>query len=524
MFVSATLGGFCLGVTLGWASSGVEYLKEQAEYQNKTEAISWISSVMPLGAAFSTITIGFVMDFLGRKFTMLIMAVGLFLSWLLISFANSVTTYILGRLFNGFFAATYCVLTPVYTGECVEPHLRGAMGTSFQFLLVIGILYAYVAGPLACQHSLQRFSVLCCIWPAVFFALFIFKPETPSWLVSKNKPQETIDKSYRFLRGKEYDSSIEQGEVKKAIEDARALQKEAGSITQKFRTKQAKKAFAICMLLQFGQQLSGINAVIFYSQSIFKEAKTDLKPWICTIIFGVVQVVATGIAVGIVDRVGRKILLVISFVVMAICLIVLGVYFAVKEDARAKMALVPLIASCVYIFGFSIGAGPLPWTLLGEMFSPEVKGAASSTCACINWLLAFIVTKTYDDLNRVFGTSTVFWMFAGVCLLVAFLTWWFALETMNKSLEQIQWELAGGAQGADDIGPDARMKIAKARVDERQTKEEEVKRKADEAAKLAAQKIAQEEARKERLRQQQEAGLIPTITKRLSGKVAEKKK
>lgn len=200
---------------------------------------------------------------------------------------------------------------------------------------------------------------------------------------------QTATKSIQWLRGKQYDPTEEIAELQNDIEERKA---QTLTFSQAMSRTTTIRGLVISMGLMFFQQVSGINAVIFYTNDIFGAANTGIKPELATIIIGVMQVIATFVATVIVDRAGRRILLLISDSVMAICTLVLGIYFYVQENDAdgtklAGWGWLPILALCVFIVSFSLGFGPAPWILVGELFAPDVKGLAASLNGTFNWLL-----------------------------------------------------------------------------------------------------------------------------------------
>lgn len=198
------------------------------------------------------------------------------------------------------------------------------------------------------------------------------------------------------------------------------------------------------MMLMFFQQFSGINAVIFFTVDIFKMAGSSLNPSYCSIIVGVVQVLMTFVAAILVERAGRKILLIQSSAVMGLCLMVLGIYFNFKDAGKdvSSFGLVPLISLVLFIISFSLGYGPIPWMMMGELLAPEVKGVASSFVVLFNWTAVFIVTKTFPILLESLGKDYTFWIFAVVMVLGTVYGFKELFETKGKSNAQIQLMLS----------------------------------------------------------------------------------
>lgn len=187
-----------------------------------------------------------------------------------------------------------------------------------------------------------------------------------------------------------------------------------------------------------------MNGVIFYAESIFNDAGAS-NPAVCTMILGIVQTVATVIASVLVDKAGRKILLIVSSSLMGICLGVFGYYFYLKEHHSdvSNIGWLPLACLVLFIVGFSLGLGPLPWMMSGEVLAPEIKSFGSGVAVATNWSCVAIVTFFFKPLSDAIGCSVVFWIFTIVCACAAAFAILFIPETKGKSIQQIQDELAG---------------------------------------------------------------------------------
>lgn len=196
--------------------------------------------------------------------------------------------------------------------------------------------------------------------------------------------------------------------------------------------------------LMFFQQFSGINAVIFYTVTIFKSAGSTMDPQVSSIIVGVVQVLMTFAAAVLVERAGRKILLVQSSAIMCLCLTVLGIYFCLKDNGYdvSSIGWMPLFSMVMFIVSFSLGYGPIPWMMMGELLAPEVKGIATALTVLFNWVSVFIVTKSFTVLTELVGSDFTFWTFAVVMALGTLYGIVSLFETKGKSNAQIQLMLA----------------------------------------------------------------------------------
>lgn len=212
-------------------------------------------------------------------------------------------------------------------------------------------------------------------------------------------------------------------------------------------TNRASLMALICSLgLMFFQQFSGINAVIFYTNQIFQSAGSNIPAVIATIIVGVVQTIATYISSLLIERAGRRILLLQSCIVMGICLIVLGAYFKLQEGGTNVSAVgwLPLVCLVLFIVSFSLGFGPIPWMMMAELFSVEFRGTASGIAVIMNWCLVFIVTLCFPLMKDAIGIYSCFWFFSGFMVICVFFVFFLIPETKGKTVSQIQTILGGG--------------------------------------------------------------------------------
>lgn len=439
--LAASGGALAAGTFLGWTSpaEGPLVTEQQYGFPITDEEFSWVGSMANLGAALMCFPIGIMMKLMGRKWAMMTMVLPLLLGWLLIIFAENVAMLMVGRFFLGIGGGAFCIAAPTYTAEIAQASIRGTLGTFFQLLVTIGILFVYGVGAAV---KVQILSIICGVIPLVFGLIFFFMPESPHYFIEKNR-YDDASKSLKWLRGSRYD---ERAEIEDLKEEEAKLRADKITFAQSFQQRATIRALIISLGLMFFQQLSGINAVIFYTTTIFRDANTGLEATDATIIVGVIQVVATLLATFIVDKTGRRILLMISDFFMAISTILLAVYFQLKEDDPAQvndLGWLPVLAVCLFIAMFSIGFGPIPWLMVGELFANNVKAYVSPLAGVFNWLLAFLVTKIFTNLRDGLGNAGVFWLFSGLSLLGTVFVFFLVPETKGITLPEIQRLLSG---------------------------------------------------------------------------------
>lgn len=222
-------------------------------------------------------------------------------------------------------------------------------------MITVGILLVYVLGYF---FTLVTFNIICAILPLVFGAIFVWMPESPYFYIMKNN-MEKAENSLKWLRGEENDFIEELTEIQTEHE---TLTRNRSTLFTALKKTATKRAIFISLILLLLTQLSGINAVIFYTDWIFKAANTGIESSRSTIIVGAMQVTATFVASLTVDKLGRRFLLILSAFIMCICNLSLGIYFYHddhKSRAAENLQWLPITSLCFYIVAFSLGLGKI---------------------------------------------------------------------------------------------------------------------------------------------------------------------
>lgn len=342
---------------MGWSSPTQTVLvkehNDEYDFVITKDDFSWVGSVVTLGAASVCLVIGTVLQILGRKLTMLLLVIPFTIGWALVTFAANLAMLMIGRFLLGVAGGAFCVAAPTYTGEIAQSSIRGTLGSYFQLMMVIGILFVYIIGSYVSVFVLNLVSA---VIPLIFGAIFVFMPESPTYLISKGKKEEAA-KSLRWLRGNRYDISQELAELQAQHEED---QKNKVSIVAAFGRRATQKALFISLGLMFFQQMSGVNAVIFFTKGIFESTDAGIDPSIATIIVGVMQVISVFVSSIIVDKAGRRLLLLPSALAMSITTALLGTYFFMKHknpESVSSLGWLPIASLCGFIILFSIGFG-----------------------------------------------------------------------------------------------------------------------------------------------------------------------
>ncbi|XP_047513658.1 facilitated trehalose transporter Tret1-like isoform X1 [Pieris napi] len=434
--IAVSMGSLIVGFSSGYTSPALPSMNATLSITN--EESSWVGGLMPLAALIGGIIGGPLIEYLGRKKTIIGIAIPFFLGWILIATAFNVFMVLAGRAFCGICVGVGSLAFPVYLGETLQPEVRGALGLLPTALGNTGILLAFFFGT---YLNWSHLAYLGAALPVPFFLLMLATPETPRWYFTKGRAEDAR-KALQWLRGR--NSNIDKELTALALSQEDSNRSGGNAFGQIFSRKYMRPVLIALGLMLF-QQLSGINAVIFYASTIFKMAGSTLDENVCSIIIGVVNFVSTFIATAIIDRLGRKMLLYISSVSMIITLVTLGAYFYVRAVGIDLSAYgwLPLACLVIYVLGFSIGFGPIPWLMLGEILPSKIRGTAASLATGFNWTCTFIVTKTFHNIIVVIKMYGTFWLFAALCIAGLFFVIFFVPETRGKSLEEIEKKLTG---------------------------------------------------------------------------------
>lgn len=446
---AAALGPLSFGFALGYSSPAIPSLRRTAPPTLRLgdTAASWFGAVVTLGAAAGGVLGGWLLDRAGRKLSLLLCTVPFVTGFAVITAARDVWMLLGGRLLTGLACGVASLVAPVYISEIAYPAVRGLLGSCVQLMVVTGILLAYVAGWVL---EWRWLAVLGCVPPTLMLLLMCYMPETPRFLLTQHQYQEAMA-ALRFLWGSE-----------EGWEEPPVGAEHQGFQLAMLRRPGVHKPLIIGICLMVFQQLSGVNAIMFYANTIFEEAKFKDSS-LASVTVGIIQVLFTAVAALIMDRAGRKLLLALSGVIMVFSMSAFGTYFKLTQSGPSNSShvglLVPISAEpadvhvglawlavgsmCLFIAGFAVGWGPIPWLLMSEIFPLHVKGVATGVCVLTNWFMAFLVTKEFNSIMEILRPYGAFWLTAAFCILSVLFTLTFVPETKGRTLEQITAHFEG---------------------------------------------------------------------------------
>ncbi|XP_020661441.2 solute carrier family 2, facilitated glucose transporter member 3 isoform X1 [Pogona vitticeps] len=394
-------------------------------------------SIFSVGGMIGSFSVGLFVNRFGRRNSMLLVNILAILGGALMGFsklAKAVEMLIVGRFITGIFCGLCTGFVPMYISEVSPTALRGAFGTLNQLGVVIGILVAQIFGlnVIMGTESLWPLLLGFIIVPAILqCAALPFCPESPRFLLINKMEEEKAHAVLQKLRGVQ-DVSSDIQEMKE--ESAKMSQEKKVTIPELFRSPSYRQAIIIAIALQLSQQLSGINAVIYYSTGTFKDAGVK-EPVYATIGTGVVNTIFTVVSLFLVERAGRRTLHLIGLGGMAICASVITIALALKNIV-SWMSYISIIATFAFVAVFEIGPGPIPWFIVSELFSQGPRPAAVAVAGCSNWTSNFLVAMLFPYAALFIGPY-VFLIFVVFLIIFFIFTFFQVPETKGRTFEEI---------------------------------------------------------------------------------------
>ncbi|HYA26262.1 MAG TPA: sugar porter family MFS transporter [Terriglobales bacterium] len=421
----AALGGLLFGYDTSVISGAMLFL--QADFRLTDFQMEFAVGIALAGALAGALVGGYCSDRWGRRIILLGTGAGFGAFAVLSGLATGLITFSVARFFVGMCIGIASLVTPLYLSEISPARIRGALVSLNQLAITVGISAAYFVDYRLAAHRNWRWMFISAVFPALVLILgMIVLPESPRWLARAGHHDRALKGFRRLGRGAEADAELED------VERGLAQEQEAfASLLQPgFRT-----ALFVGIGLALFQQITGINTVIYYSPEILRLSgyPTAKAAILAAAIIGIVNVAVTVVAILLVDRVGRRLLLLLGTAGMAASLTLVGSAFRGHGGVAST-----LYAMIAYIVCFGIGLGPVVWLLISEIYPTKIRGRAMSIATLTVWGSNWIVASTFLSLLHGLGPPTTFWIYAMICVLAFVFCFFFVPETKGKSLEEIQ--------------------------------------------------------------------------------------
>ncbi|KAF2662999.1 high affinity glucose transporter RGT2 [Lophiostoma macrostomum CBS 122681] len=449
-------GGVLFGYDTGTIGGilGMEHWRRQFStgYVNKKDGIpdvtasqtSLIVSILSAGTFFGALTAAPVADMIGRRLGLVVCNLVFCLGVILQTAATHIPTFVAGRFFAGYGVGMISATIPLYQSETAPKWIRGAVVGAYQLAITIGLLLAAIVDN-ATKNRLDSGSYRIPIavqfaWSIILYIGCVFLPETPRYLIKRGRP-DAAAKSLSKLRrlDVEHPALLEElAEITANHEYELSLGK--ATYADCFKGSLGKRLFTGCAL-QSLQQLTGVNFIFYFGTSFFQNSGIK-NPFIVSMITSCVNVASTFPGLYLVEKWGRRNLLLFGAIGMAVCQFIVAITGTVAgiDNLSAQKALIAFV--CIYIFFFACSWGPVAWVVTGEIFPLKVRAKSLSMTTASNWLLNFAIAYATPYLvndgpgNANLGAK-VFFIWGGCCFICIFFVWGFIYETKGLALEQV---------------------------------------------------------------------------------------
>ncbi len=422
----AALGGLLFGYDTAIISGAIPMI--QNYFNLNASGLGWAVGCILIGCGLGAVLAGKAMDLYGRRAVLLFCAVLFALSGIGAGFSFSFSSFVFFRILGGFAVGSAAMVSPVYIAEMSPARKRGQLVSVYQLAIVGGILLAYFANYLLASigENSWRWMFASQAAPAILFLIFLFTvPETPRWLVKKEKfdeAEKVLKKIDRTINPKPEMMSIYksfQGQV---------------SLKTVFSKKYINVLMVGLMIAVF-QQITGINAILYYAPVIFKETGVaSSNALLQTICIGAVNLLTTFIAIGFVDKAGRRKFLFTGSILMGISLLLVAFCFRYKYFSNY----IVLIGTLMYVAAFGCTLGAVTWVYLSEIFPNRIRAIALSLATLALWLADFIVSYSFPLLSDRLGTAGTLIVYAVACALAAIYIFFKVPETRGRLLEDME--------------------------------------------------------------------------------------
>ncbi|MGD0498008.1 MAG: sugar porter family MFS transporter [Bryobacteraceae bacterium] len=430
----AATGGFLFGYDTAVINGANQYLRAHFHLDSVREGIAGASAI--LGCIPGAMVAGFLSDRFGRRKVLFLCAILYAMSGVLSAIPRTFVEFLSARFISGLGIGASSMVCPVYIAELAPAAKRGRLGSLFQLGIVTGIFLTLFLN--ARIQSLGdeawnaatgwRWMLAAEVAPAVFLvALLFFVPESPRWLIGVGRDSEAR-RILESVGGSEH--------AQREIADVRAvLGGEEGRFAELFHTR-FRRPLLVAVLLMAFSQFSGINAIMYYSTKIFATAGVGVKnSFTSSAIVGFVNLLFTFVAIALVDRAGRRALLLVGLSLQAAALGAVGWMFHAGCNGLPL-----LLAILTFIAAFAMALGPVSWIMCSEIFPTKVRGRAMSVAAFTVWTTCYIVAQTFPMLNDnpAIGPAKTFWVYAACSLAALVFVWKLVVETKGRTLEEIE--------------------------------------------------------------------------------------
>jgi sugar porter (SP) family MFS transporter len=433
----AALGGFLFGFDTGIISGALLFIKQEFGLSAGLQQL--VVGSLLLAAVVGALLGGPISDAWGRKRTLILAALVFGVGALVASYSPNLAVLVVARVLLGLAIGIASMIVPVYIAEIAPPRVRGALVSLQQFMITVGIMVSYLVSYAFSGSGAWRWMLGVGMIPAaILFVGMLPLPESPRWLLAKDRRQDALGVLHR-IRHEEHNPEAELAE----IEAVHKMQ--AGVSYRDLFRPSVRPALIVGVGIAFINQMVGVNAVIYYAPTILKDAGFSSSAAIlATTGVGILNMLVTLCALLLIDRVGRRPLLLVGISGVLLALIVLGAAYLLPGGPSGAGVL--LVAGLlVYIASFAASLGIAIWLLNSEVYPLEVRGKGAAAGAFTHWVLDFVIASTVLTLIATITPTGMFWFYGLFAILGIVFVLRRVPETKGKTLEEVSEELASRA-------------------------------------------------------------------------------
>jgi sugar porter (SP) family MFS transporter len=445
------LGGLLFGYDTGVVSGALLFLKKDFGGLSSVQQ-ELVTSLLLVGCMVGAIASGRIADRIGRRPTVMGTALVFVLGVLLAAFAPSYITLVLARFVIGLAVGAASMVVPLYIGEAAPPRVRGALVSFNQLAITVGILVSYLVDYGLSSSGNWRLMFGLAVIPAlVLFVGMLIQKESPHWLVKQGRLEEARSVLRRVR---------DENDINAEIREVRELSHKQAKFRHVF-ARSVRPGLWVGVLLMVFQQITGVNTVIYYAPTLLANAGLgNSSAILAEVAVGGVNVGLTIVSVLIIDKVGRRPLLVAGTSGMLLGMVIVALTFSGGDKLAGGAAITAIVGLMVFQGSFAIGLGPIAWLIIAEIYPISVRGSAMGIATVANWLCDFLVTVSFLSLLNAIGGMGTFLLFASLSLAAIGYFVWKIPETKGRSLQEIERAMGSTPTAIGTEGGETQPEVA----------------------------------------------------------------
>ncbi|MGZ7069977.1 MAG: sugar porter family MFS transporter [Methanobacterium sp.] len=428
--VITAIGGLLFGYDTGVISGAILFIREAFALTTTSQEI--VVSAVLIGAVIGASVSGVLADKYGRRIMIIVASIIFGVGAIFTALTPEVYSLIAGRIVVGIAIGMASFIAPLYIAEVAPYNIRGALVSLNQLAITVGIVVSYLVDFIFAPSGGWRYMLGLAFIPSLILGVgMYFMPYSPRWLMSKGYVDRARSVLERIRATTKVNDEITE------IKDSLVVERE--SKWSDLLDPAIRRALIIGVGLAIFQQLTGINTVIYYAPTIllFAGLQSAAVSILATAGIGVINVALTVVAILLIDKVGRRPLLLFGLVGMVISLIILGLSFALP-GLSGSLGILAVLSLMLYVGSFAIGLGPVFWLMISEIYPLKIRGRAMSTATVVNWGMNLLVAITFLSLIQILGASGTFWLYSIISVFAILFVYFRVPETKGKSLEEIE--------------------------------------------------------------------------------------